>query len=161
MAATPSAVAAPEVEPAIPESPPAITAVEPEPTEQHFTIKYGDTGHSHDSILGPYLPGAKEVLIEDPSIRLPHQIPNFVRFCETVVKYGTVRKIALTINSDDGLQHTDALEKSGELRRSVIELEVELDVKYNPASHDREIRVDKGRVIKIGRGLDFYQKPGS
>ena len=26
--------------------------------------------------------------------------------------------------------------------------------------HDREIRLDNGWVIKIGRGLDFYQKPG-
>ena len=25
--------------------------------------------------------------------------------------------------------------------------------------HDREIRVDNGWIIKIGRGLDFYQKP--
>ncbi len=27
--------------------------------------------------------------------------------------------------------------------------------------HDREIRIDNGWTIKIGRGLDFYQKPGS
>jgi ATP-dependent Lon protease len=25
--------------------------------------------------------------------------------------------------------------------------------------HDREIRLDNGWIIKIGRGLDFYQKP--
>jgi ATP-dependent Lon protease len=30
----------------------------------------------------------------------------------------------------------------------------------NPNLHDREIRIDNGWVIKIGRGLDFYQKPG-
>ena len=27
--------------------------------------------------------------------------------------------------------------------------------------HDREIRLDNGWIIKIGRGLDFYQKPSS
>ena len=27
--------------------------------------------------------------------------------------------------------------------------------------HDREIRIDNGWVVKIGRGLDFYQKSGS
>ena len=27
--------------------------------------------------------------------------------------------------------------------------------------HDREIRLDNGWVIKIGRGLDFYQPPKS
>lgn len=31
----------------------------------------------------------------------------------------------------------------------------------NPNLHDREIRIDNGWHIKIGRGLDFYQKPSS
>jgi ATP-dependent Lon protease len=25
--------------------------------------------------------------------------------------------------------------------------------------HDREVRIDNGWTVKIGRGLDFYQKP--
>ena len=31
-----------------------------------------------------------------------------------------------------------------------------LEVKLNPNLHDREIRLDNGWIIKIGRGLDFY-----
>ena len=42
----------------------------PEPAEQHFTIFYGDTGHSYELIIGPYLAGAGEVVVEDPYIRL-------------------------------------------------------------------------------------------
>jgi ATP-dependent Lon protease len=38
---------------------------------------------------------------------------------------------------------------------------VTLDVQINPNLHDREIRLDNGWVIKIGRGLDFYQKPNN
>ncbi len=34
-----------------------------------------------------------------------------------------------------------------------------LDIKKRPNMHDREIRLDNGWIIKIGRGLDFYQKP--
>src|SRR5262249_32438177 len=49
--------------------------------EQHFTILYGDTGYSYESILGPYMQGAKELTVEDPYLRLPHQLQNFVRFC--------------------------------------------------------------------------------
>ena len=30
----------------------------------------------------------------------------------------------------------------------------------NSALHDREIRLDNGWVVKIGRGFDIYQKPG-
>ena len=31
--------------------------------------------------------------------------------------------------------------------------------RINPSMHDREVRLGNGWVIKIGRGLDFYQKP--
>ncbi len=157
----PSTTVVPEPVPAVSETPPVLEIRDTEPTEQHFTIKYGDTGHSYDSILGPYLQGAKAITIEDPYIRLQHQIQNFVRFCETVVNYGTARKITLITGYDDGLQQADAMEKLGDLKQSLIELDVELDVQHNPSIHDREIRLDNGWVIKIGRGLDFYQKPGS
>lgn len=128
--------------------------------EQHFTILYGDTGYSYESIIGPYLQGAKSVVIEDPYIRLQHQIQNFVRFCETVLKAGTVKKISLITGYDDKTQLADIAEKLDELKQSLLELDVELEVKLNPNIHDREIRLDNGWIIKIGRGLDFYQKPG-
>ncbi len=141
-------------------APTALALSSVELKEQHFTILYGDTGYSYESILGPYLQGAKAVVIEDPYIRLQHQIQNFVRFCETVLKAGTVKKISLITGYDDKTQLADIAEKLDELKQSLLELDVELEVKLNPNIHDREIRLDNGWVIKIGRGLDFYQKPG-
>ncbi|WP_349609043.1 BREX system Lon protease-like protein BrxL [Cupriavidus sp. DF5525] len=151
--------------PAQPQSAPAsaVVASTPaagEPREQHFTILYGDTGYSYESILGPYLQGAKAVVIEDPYIRLQHQIQNFVRFCETVLKSSTVKKINLITGYDDKTQLAEIAEKMEELKQSLLEQDVELEVKLNPNIHDREIRLDNGWVVKIGRGLDFYQKPG-
>ena len=97
-----------EVQPAAAYSPAVPTPPSPaELREQHFTILYGDTGYSYDSIIGPYLRGAKSVVIEDPYIRLQHQIQNFVRFCETVVKAGTVKKISLTTGYDDKIRLGD------------------------------------------------------
>ncbi len=147
--------------PVPPATAPAV--VEPAPvelTEQHFTIMYGDMGYSYESILGPYLQGAKAIVIEDPYIRLQHQIQNFVRFCETALKTGTVKKINLITGYDDNTQLADIAEKLDELKQSLLDLDVVLEVKLNPNLHDREIRLDNGWVIKIGRGLDFYQKPG-
>lgn len=158
---TPTVEAAPSAAP--PPITPAPAVVAPAPTElkeQHFTILYGDTGHSYESIIGPYLQGAKTVVIEDPYIRLQHQIQNFVRFCETVLKAGTVKKISLITGYDDKTQLAGIAEKLDELKQSLLELDVVLEVKLNPNIHDREIRLDNGWVIKIGRGLDFYQKPG-
>lgn len=140
---------------------PVVTPVVPEElVEKHFTIMYGDVGHSYESIIGPYLRGAKTVVIEDPYIRLQHQIQNFVRFCECVLKAGTVKKINLITGYDDNTQLADIAEKLEELKQSLLEMDVELEVKLNPNLHDREIRLDNGWVIKVGRGLDFYQKPG-
>lgn len=139
---------------------PPVAAKE-ELKEQHFTILYGDTGYSYESIMGAYLKGAKAVVIEDPYIRLQHQIQNFVRFCETILKAGTIKKISLITGHDDKTPLAEMAEKLEELKQSLLEQDVELDVKLNPNIHDREIRLDNGWVIKIGRGLDFYQKPGS
>ena len=141
-------------------SAPITEVVVTELKEQHFTILYGDTGHSYESIIGPYLRGAKAIVIEDPYIRLQHQIQNFVRLCETILKTASVKKISLITGYDDNTQLTDIAEKLEELKQSLLELDVELEVKLNPNMHDREIRLDNGWVIKIGRGLDFYQKPG-
>ncbi|MEH8110713.1 BREX system Lon protease-like protein BrxL [Aeromonas veronii] len=145
--------------PAIQDEPISSVVVPDELIERHFTIMYGDMGHSYESIIGPYLQGAKAVVIEEPYVRLQHQIQNFVRFCECILKAGTVKKINLVTGYDDNTQLVDIQQKLDELKQSLLELDVELEVKLNPNMHDREIRIDNGWVIKIGRGLDFFQKP--
>jgi ATP-dependent Lon protease len=129
--------------------------------EQHFTIYYGDTGYSYDSLFLPYFHGGKSILIEDPYIRASHQIQNFVRFCETVTKAPSVKQIELITSYDDDTPLAEIQDKLGELKQSLLEVDVVLDIKLNPNLHDREIRIDNGWIIKIGRGLNFYQRPNS
>lgn len=161
--------------PSEPAAPATVVAATPQPSlsasvadvsvtslvEQHYTIRYGDVGHSYDSIVGPYLAGAKEVVIEDPYIRMTHQVQNLVRFCEAVVKVGSVKKIKLITGYDDEAKMAEVQEKILELQQSLAESDVVLEVEFNTTIHDREIRIDNGWVIKIGRGLDFYQRPVS
>ncbi len=52
-------------------------------------------------------------------------------------------------------------ENLDELKQSLLEMDVTLEVLFKPNLHDREIRIDNGWIVKIGRGLDFYQKPQS
>lgn len=116
--------------PAIPiESVNAEPAVQPQ--EQHFTIHYGATGYSYESIISPYLEGAKSIEIEDPYIRLTHQIQNFVRFCEAVIKTSTIKKIRLITSYDDDTDVKDMSDKLGELKQSLLEMDIELDLKVN------------------------------
>ena len=127
--------------------------------EKHFTIFYGDTGYSYENIFGPYFQGAKAIEVEDPYIRTPHQIQNFVRFCETIVKLSNIKRIDLITGYDDETQKQEIEQKMSDLKQSLLEVDVILEFDFNPNLHDREIRMDNGWVIKIGRGLDFYQKP--
>ena len=46
-------------------------------------------------------------------------------------------------------------------RKGEIQLVLKMLItEENSALHDREIRLDNGWVVKIGRGFDIYQKPG-
>ncbi len=143
-------------------------APEPKPKvkEKHYTIRYGDTGHSYESIISPYLEDAQAIVVEDPYIRSRRQIQNFVRFCETILQFSAVRCIRLVTNYSNNPNSNDPPraeieDNLNELKQSLLEQDIELEVEFNPNLHDREIRIDNGWVIKIGRGLDFYQRPVS
>jgi ATP-dependent Lon protease len=130
--------------------------------EQHFTIHYGATGYTFDSIVGPYLAGAQEVIVEDPYIRITHQVHNFVRLCETIVKNGGVRQVTLVTTQDENPEISEKTRTMLEdVSQSLLETDVVLKIRFNPNLHDREIRIDNGWTVKIGRGLDFYQKPST
>lgn len=155
----PSEPAARVSTPTIPIVAPALEGATPQLEERHYTIAYGDTGHSYDTIFGPYLPGATAITVEDPYIRAPHQISNFVRFCEAAVRAATVRSITLITSYDQQTDMALLQEKLDELKQSLSDYDVALELRLNERMHDREVRLDNGWTIKIGRGLDFYQRP--
>ena len=140
----------------------ANTVLQPittEMKEKHYTITYDSTGHSYESIILPYLLGAKSVVVEDPYIRATHQVQNFIRFCEAILKQPTIKKIKLITSYGDHTNVQELAERIQDIKQSLLEFDVELDVKVDENIHDREIRIDNGWVVKIGRGLDFFQKP--
>lgn len=138
---------------------PVASSLDPQTLgEQHYTIAYGDTGHSYDSIFSPYLQGATAVTVEDPYIRAPHQVSNFVRFCESVVRAATIRSVTLITSYDHQTDMAQLKEKLDELKQSLSDYDVALEIRLNANLHDREVRLDNGWIIKIGRGLDFYQR---
>ena len=137
-------------------------------TEKHFTIPHGATGYTYHKLFFPYLTKATSVIVEDPYILKTHQIQNFVRFCELLVKEETIKNITLitkTISNGES-KNTDNFvinkpEPLYQLKESLEALGVKLSLEENIHLHDREIRMDNGWVVKIGRGLDFYLRPDS
>jgi ATP-dependent Lon protease len=130
-----------------------------EPKERHYRIHYGATGYSYESIFGDYFPGAEEIVVEDPYIRQHHQITNFLRFCETAVRVSKPKKITVVTRFDNQPEKDEAMAKLFTIADSLKQLDVVLEIKENPALHDREVRLSNGWKIKIGRGFDLYQRP--
>lgn len=128
----------------------------------HEQIKIAEdaTGYSYDSLFKPYISSLlTEVWVQDPYIRHIHQLYNFLRFCEMLLKASCkVKKIHLLTSQDevDSGQQSSAL---AELKQSLSAQGVTLDLQYSSTIHDREIRFDNGWIIKIGRGLDYFKKP--
>ncbi|KIH76254.1 ATP-dependent Lon protease [Geoalkalibacter ferrihydriticus] len=146
-------------EPVASEQTEALAANRSEPKERHYRIHYGAIGHSYESIFGDYLPGAEEIVIEDPYIRQNHQIGNFLRFCETAVRLGKPKRIVLITKFDNQFEKDEAMAKLFSIADSLKQLDISLEIKENAALHDREIRLSNGWTLKIGRGFDIYQKP--
>jgi ATP-dependent Lon protease len=134
----------------------------PPPLKQkHFTIRYDDRGFSFENMFGEYLSGAKKVVVEDPYIRMQHQVANFVRLCELVAHQGTIRHVELITGYDDDAQKTETSQRLSDLAESLKDVDIELQIRFDSHLHDRAIKLDNGWIIKIGRGLDIYQKPES
>ncbi|KAM3608089.1 uncharacterized protein V6R79_018951 [Siganus canaliculatus] len=128
----------------------------------HEQIKIAEdaTGYSYEALFKPYISSLlTEVWVEDPYIRHIHQLYNFLRFCEMLLKASCkVKKIHLLTTQDDvdSGQQTSALT---EIKQSLGAQGVTLDLQYSSTIHDREIRFDNGWIVKIGRGLDYFKRP--
>lgn len=135
---------------------------EKEDGKYHEQIKIAEnaTGYSYEVLFKPYISSTlAEVWVEDPYIRHTHQLYNFLRFCEMLLKAPCkVKKIHLLTSQDeaDSAQQNSAL---AEMRESLNSQGVILDLQYSSTIHDREIRFNNGWIIKIGRGLDYFKRP--
>uniref|UniRef100_A0A0B6ZLW5 MIT domain-containing protein n=1 Tax=Arion vulgaris TaxID=1028688 RepID=A0A0B6ZLW5_9EUPU len=135
---------------------------EKEASKQHEQIQItaNSIGHSYETLFGHYLTKfVTAVEVEDPYIRSHHQVQNFLRLCELIVrKKSPVKTITLTTGKDDDINNQQKQQQNLlSIGRSLQIHGIHLQVNYSNTLHDREIRLDTGWVIKIGRGLDMYK----
>ncbi|MEI6862056.1 MAG: MIT C-terminal domain-containing protein [Verrucomicrobiota bacterium] len=108
-----------------------------------------------ETLFAGYMRGADVVSIEDAFLVRPYQIANLLRFCELLVRLGTIRTIKLltkeiTDDSRGGLET---------IRLSLKGHNVDFSYAASAKLHDRRISTDTGWEINLGRGLDFYKAP--
>ncbi|QRQ99506.1 BREX system Lon protease-like protein BrxL [Dyadobacter sandarakinus] len=136
-----------------------IELTPPALTEKHVKIHYGDRGFSYETVFGAYLIGAVEVVVEDPFIRTSHQIGNFLRFCELLVKLGDCEKVTLVTGADSVEQQEKNKVLFAQLGDSLEEQGVFLTLRFSETLHDREVWLSNGWRVRLGRGLDYFQSP--
>lgn len=128
--------------------------------EKRVKIIYGDTGYGYETLFKDYLIGATEIVLEDSYIRQKHQINNFIRLCEILVKIGNCKKFTLITGSDDEVQQNDNKLIFDQIANNLFEHQIEFRYEFSYILHDRELKMNNGWNIKMGRGLDYFQSLG-
>jgi len=134
---------------------PAPTKADFMPSEKKLEIADGETGHSFESLFSAYLTGAEEITLQDAFMTANHQVANFLRFCELLVKLGSVKKIKLVSKPVNG----EAALKLETIQSDLKSYGISLIREVSESIHDRCIKASNGWEITLGRGLDIYKRP--
>ena len=126
--------------------------------EKSLSFRMGQTGVNYRKLFAPYMFDAKEITIEDPYIRAPWQIKNFMEFVTMLIDTRPVDelKINLFTNEEDE-KLPDLIDKMDEIKDDLAGFGIEFEYKFRDF-HDRCIKTDTGWTITLGRGLDMFEK---
>lgn len=130
--------------------------------EQHLVFQENQRGVSFDSLFGPYLAGAKRIVVTDPYLRMFHQLRNLMELMETISKlHGPEDEVAVhvvTVEDEfNGDRQTENLQKIADACTTVgIQFTWFYDT--SGTKHDRDITTDHGWKIVLNRGLDVFQR---
>lgn len=143
-------------------TPKALVAPEAALKEQHLVFQENQRGVSFDVLFGPYLAGAKRIIVTDPYMRLFHQLRNLMDLMETITKFkGPDEEVAVhavTVEDEfNGDRQSENLQKIADACQSVgIQFTWAYDT--SGTKHDRDITTDHGWKIALSRGLDVFQR---
>jgi ATP-dependent Lon protease len=142
----------------------STTAVPTTPTlrEQHLVFQENQRGVAFDKLFGPYLVGAKRIIVTDPYLRMFHQQRNLMELLETISRNSKpedeVAVHVVTVEDEfSGDRQTENFEKMAAACTSVgIQFSWAYDT--SGTKHDRDITTDHGWKIVLSRGLDVFQR---
>ncbi|PWW03822.1 ATP-dependent Lon protease [Hoeflea marina] len=138
-------------------------AAAPRPQDGHVVFAENRKGIGYDKLFGPYLDGARRIVVTDPYIRIFYQIKNMMELVEMVIRRKAPEdqvSIHLVTGPDDG-----NIETQRELLDSITEACIGTGVDFTWAFdttgsvHARDITADTGWKIVLDRGLDIFQPP--
>lgn len=126
--------------------------------EQSLSFRMGQTGVTYEKLFAPYLSDANEITIEDPYIRAPWQVKNFMEFVTMLVDTRPVDDLKITlVTNEDEDKIPDLIDKLDDFKDDLVGYGIEFEYKFRDF-HDRCIKTDTGWTITLGRGLDIFEK---
>lgn len=144
----------------LPISTPDLTA-EVDLVQKTVHIKENETGYSYQSLFGPYLKGARRVILSDPYIRMEFQVRNFLAFVGLINAENGSVDLHLTTSAEDEYQKRTNTQKFAEIATSLARHGINFTFEFSESIHRRAIELDNGWKIILDRGLDIFQKPES
>lgn len=144
------------------EQPPRSKATDNPLKEQHLVFQENQRGVSFDILFGPYLAGARRIVVTDPYLRMFHQLRNLMELMETISKvHGPEDEVAvhvITVEDEfNGDRQTENLRKISDACTTVgIHFTWAYDT--SGTKHDRDITTDHGWKVVLSRGLDVFQR---
>jgi ATP-dependent Lon protease len=128
--------------------------------EKEIIIRDNQKGISYKKLFGEYLKGATEITLTDPYIRHPHQFRNLLEFCSVLIQNKKKEEeVHLHVISWNDLEYTAiSIVNFDEIKESLRDSGIILTYEFQDL-HDRNIITNSGWKIKLGRGLDIFEKP--
>lgn len=130
--------------------------------EQHLVFQENQRGVSFDKLFGPYLAGAKLIIVTDPYLRLFHQQRNLMELLETVSKsLRQEEEVAVhVVTVEDEFNGDRQTENFQRIADACAGIGIQFTWAYDTSGtkHDRDITTDLGWKIVLSRGLDVFQR---
>jgi len=143
------------------EKPSAEQSLPQQLKEQHLAFEENQRGVSFDSLLGPYLKGARKITITDPYIRLFFQARNLMEFLECIARHKAdedeIEVHLVTIR--DEFKAPQQMEYLSKMQASCFPIGIQFtwELDETKSIHARHIVTDHGWKILLDRGLDIFQ----
>ena len=126
--------------------------------EKSLSFRMGQTGVSYSKLFASYMENANDITVEDPYIRAPWQVKNFMEFVTMLIDSRPVDDLKLhLVTNEDEEKIPDLIDRLDEIKDDLTAYGIEFDYKFRDF-HDRCIKTDTGWTITLGRGLDMFEK---
>ncbi|MBA5607374.1 BREX system Lon protease-like protein BrxL [Duganella sp. FT3S] len=144
------------------ESPNAAQVPEVTLKELHRVFQENQRGVTFDRLFGPYLVGAKHIIVTDPYFRTFYQQRNLMELLETISRFARPEdEVAVHIVTvKDELSSERQTENFQKMADACASIGIQFSWAFDTTGtkHDREITTDHGWKIVLSRGLDVFQR---